>query len=410
MKIVLLSRYFPPEIGTAANLFFELARGLAKKGHDVTVVTGFPWYNLEKVHEKYERKLFMEETMEGVRVIRTRFPAFGPTKLKLALGHITAPLSGLFGGLRVKKPDIILVYSPPLFMALSAWALSLIKRCPFVMGVQDLHPQCYIDQGILKNRLAISVLRAIEKFCYKVSSAITVHSEGNKRYIESRGIDLKKIFILHNWLDTDEMKPLPRHNEFSKKHGLDGRFIVGYAGTLGMSQGLLSVIEAANLLKEKKDIEFFIVGDGIEKEKMIRRSGELGIRNIRFLEMQTKDIYPWVVASCDVGLVTLNKKVKTPVVPSKILSMMAAGRPVLASLPLEGDAPKLIAESGCGICIEAEAPEKLAESVLLLSKDRALCERYGKQGREYVAANLSLKKVLSDIEKLFADIINRGGQ
>lgn len=410
MKIVLLSRYFPPEIGTAANLFFELARGLAKKGHDVSVVTGFPWYNLEKVPEKYKGKLFMEETIEGVMVLRVRFPAFGPTKLKLAIGHIAAPLSSLFGGLKVEKPDILFVYSPPLFMTLSAWVLSFVKRCPFVMGVQDLHPQCYIDQGILKNKAAIAVLRAIERFCYKVSTVITVHSEGNKKYIEGTGILSGKIKVLHNWLDTDEMKPLPRLNEFSKKHGLDDKFIVGYAGTLGMSQGLLSVVEAAGILRNEKNIEFFIVGDGIEKEKMVRRAEDLGIRNIRFLEMQPKDVYPWVVASCDVGLVTLNKSVKTPVVPSKILSMMAAARPVLASMPLEGDAPGIIKESGCGICIEAEEPAKLAEKILMLSKDAQLCEKYARQGRKYVEEHFSLNKVVGDIEKMFADIINKGGQ
>jgi glycosyltransferase involved in cell wall biosynthesis len=410
MNIVLLSRYFPPEIGTAANLFYELAKELSASGNKVTVVTGFPWYNLEEIPSKYNGKIFMRENLEGVDVIRVSFPLFGPKVVKLALGHLTAPVSAFLAGLQVKDQDIVYVYSPPLFMGISAWLLRLFKRAPFVLGVQDLHPQCYIDQGILKNKFSIFILRLIEKFCYKKADAVTVHSQGNKEYMIGRGVNKEKIKVLHNWIDTDELRPLPRINEFSKQHGLNGKFVVGYAGTLGMSQGLLSVVEAARLLKDREDIEFFIIGDGIEKKNMMEKANEYGLKNIRFLMMQTKAVYPLVVASCDVGLVTLNKKVKTPVVPSKILSMMAAQRPVLASMPLDGDAPKLIADSGCGICIGAEEPDLLEEKIRFLADNRDKCEKYGKAGRLYVVKNFSLKKVSEDIANIFADIINRNGR
>ncbi|MFA5097272.1 MAG: glycosyltransferase family 4 protein [Candidatus Margulisiibacteriota bacterium] len=410
MNIVLLSRYFPPEIGTAANLFYELARQLVSLGNRVTVVTGFPWYNLEEIPAKYRGRLFMRESLDGVEVVRVSFPLIGPKKVKLALGHLTAPVSALLAGLMVKNPDIVYVYSPPLFMGISAWLLRLFKRVPFVFGVQDLHPQCYIDQGVLKNKLSIAALRSIERFCYKKAAAITVHSAGNREYIKNRGIDESKIRVLHNWVDTDDLKPLPRINEFSKQHDLNNKFVVGYAGTLGMSQGLLSVIEAARLLKDRKDIEFFIVGDGIEKKNMIEKAREYGLDNIRFLPMQSKAVYPLVVASCDVGLVTLNKKVKTPVVPSKILSMMAAERPVLASMPLEGDAPKLINESECGLCIEAEEPALLAEKLRALADNRDKCLKMARSGRDYVVENFSLKKVAMDILNIFTDIIKDSGR
>lgn len=410
MNIVLLSRYFPPEIGTAANLFFELAKELASSGNRVTVVTSFPWYNLEEVPEKYRGKMFMRENMEGVEVVRVSFPLVGPQKIKLAVGHITAPLASFIGGLFVKRPDIIYVYSPPLFMGLAAWLLRFFKKTPFVFGVQDLHPQCYIDQGILKNKFAIFALRAIEKFCYRKADAITVHSKGNKDYIVGKGIEADKIAVLPNWIDTDEIKPLPRHNDFSREHALDDKFIVGYAGTLGMSQGLLSVIDAADILKHREDIEFFIVGDGIEKKAMEQRKKEKGLNNVRFLGMQTKSVYPYVVASSDVGLVTLNKKVKTPVVPSKILSMMASSRAVLASMPLDGDAPKMIGDSGCGICIGPEDPAGLADKIVFLADNRDICEDHGKRGRAYVVEHFSLKKVAKDINKMFAGIIGKKGR
>lgn len=408
LNILLLSRYFPPEIGTAANLFFELARGLTKNGHKVTVVTNFPWYNLKSVPEKYRGKVYMRENIDGVEVLRLTFPIVGSKNAKLAIGHLTVPFTSFLGGLLTKKPDIIFIYSPPLFMGIAGWLLNLFKGVPFVMGVQDLHPQCYIDQGLLKNKLMIYLLKTLERFCYKRSSLITVHSEGNKEHIVNvKGIDGNKVKVLRNWIDTDEMKPLPRGNTFSRKYNLNKNFVVGYAGTLGMSQGLLSVIDAANILRDRNDIEFFIVGDGIEKQRMIDRVNEYRLKNVRFLEMQPKSVYPYVVASSDVGLVTLNSKVKTPVVPSKILSMMAAGRPVLASLPLNGDAPRLIKEAGCGICIEPENPEELAEKIIYLSENKDICEEFSKQGREYVVENLSLKKVIKDIENIFDGLITK---
>ncbi|MDI6809115.1 MAG: glycosyltransferase family 4 protein [Candidatus Eisenbacteria bacterium] len=406
LNILLLSRYFPPEIGTSANLFFELARGLTSNGHNVTVVTSFPWYNLASIPDKYRGKLYMREDLDGVEVIRLVFPLVGPRNLKLAMGHLTVPLTTFVGGLIAAKPDIVCVYSPPLFMGISAWLLKIFRKTPFIFNVQDLHPQCYIDQGILKNRLGIRILESMERLCYRKAALITVHSSGNKAHIvHAKGIDEKKVKVLHNWIDTDEMKPLPKDNEFQKRYGLDGKFVVGYAGTLGMSQGALTVIEAANILRGRKDIEFFIVGDGIEKQKMEDRVSELGLKNVRFLGMQPKSVYPYVVASWDVGLVTLNSKVKTPVVPSKILGIMAAARPVLASVPLDGDAPKLIEKAGCGICVEPENPEELAGKIVFLAENRDACERFGRNGREYAVKNLSLKTIVKDFENTIDSVL-----
>jgi colanic acid biosynthesis glycosyl transferase WcaI len=406
MRIVLLSRYFPPEIGTAANLFHDLARELSKNGHDVTVVTGIPWYNLKEIPERYAGRSRMSETMDGFRVERFTVKLPGPHKLKLAIGHLTAPLAAIWVGLRIPKADLYFAYSPPIFFGISGFFLKLFKRAPFVLGVQDLHPQCYIDQGVLKNPIAIKILEGIERFCYQKASAVTVHSEGNRDHIVlQKGTDSEKVAVLANWVDTDEIVPMSRKNEFSDEHELNDKFIVGYAGTLGMSQGLIHVVEAAALLRDRTDIEFFIVGDGIEKQAMVDRCTELGLENMRFLPMQPKSVYPTVIAACDVGLVTLNAKVKTPVVPSKILSLMAASRPVLASMPLDGDAPKLIEASGCGVCIGPDSPVELSAAIRKMADDVAGAREFGRQGRDFVVREMSLQKAVRDLQDLFAGIV-----
>lgn len=411
MNILLISRYFPPDIGTAANLFHELAKGLVGNGHNVTVVTGIPWYNLEAVPPQYKGKCCVTESLDGIQVVRTAAPSFGPKILKLIINYHTSTLTALLCGLFQKKPDIMYIYSPPILFGITGWIMSMFKGgVPLILGIQDLHPQAYIDQGKLKNKIVIAAFEALEKFCYRKSTLITVHSQGNKDFIvRKKGIKEDKIHILHNWLDTDEMKPLPRDNDFSRQHNLDGRFIVGYAGTLGMSQGPLSIVEAAHILKDHNDIEFFIVGDGIERAPMEQKAKEYGLSNIRFVGMQPKSVYSQVVAASDVGLVTLNSNVKTPVVPSKILSIMAAARPVLASLPLDGDAPQLIDEAQCGICIGPENPKELADKILFLAKNPETCKEYGAKGREYVVKHFSLDKALQDIEKIFEEALAMKG-
>ncbi len=408
MNILLITRYFYPEIGTAASLFYDLAKSLSGRGHNVGVITGFPWYNLETISPRYSRGFFMKEKLDGFDILRIKYPLMGPRLAKLFIGHIIAPLTSFISGLIQSKPHIVFIYSPPLFMGIAGWLLHIFRGVPFVFGVQDLHPQCYIDQDRLKNPLVIKILESIEKFCYRKSALITVHSEGNREYIvKKKGIEESKVKVLVNWIDTDEIKPFPRENSFSSDHELNDRFVVGYAGTLGLSQGLLSVIEAADILKEHRDIEFFIVGDGVEKENLIEKAKSAKLSNIKFLRMQPKSDYPLILASSDVSLVTLNRKVKTPVVPSKIFSIMAAGRPVLASVPLDGDVPKIIDDAKCGICVEPENPREMAEKILYLSKNRDICRQFGENGRDYVVKNFSIDRAVENVEKIFQEAIDR---
>ncbi len=411
MKILMLPRYFPPEIGAEATLFYELAEGLQKRGNSVKVITNFPWYNLKEIPAKYRKKYFLKEKTGNIDTLRLRLPAFGPKKLRLAQGHITVPFTTLLAGFFTEKPDIIYAYSPPLFMGITGWLLGKIKRAPFVLGVQDLHPQCYIDQGVLKNKVLIWMFRVLEKFCYKHASLITVHSKGNKDYIAGQKvIKESKIIVVPNWVDTDKVLPLSRDNDFSKKYALNNKFTVGYAGTIGMSQGLPGLIEAARLLKNEKDIEIVVVGDGIDKKKMLEKTAEYGLSNVRFLEMQPNSLYPLVLASFDASIVSLNSKVKTPTVPSKILSIMSAGRAIIASVPLNGDAPALIKQAECGLCSDPADIKGFAENILYLFRNRELCRQYGENGRKYILEHYSLKIALETIEELFGFCIASTGK
>ncbi len=402
----MLTRYFPPDIGTSANLFFDLACSLKKNGHDVAVVTGYPWYNLSSVPLQFRKGIFKREVTFGVKVVRVRLPLFRSKKLALAAGHFLSPIALLLGGLRSPKSDVIYVYSPPLLMGLTGRLIAWRMKAIFVLGVQDLHPQAYIDQGILRNRILINIFRSIEKLMYRLSDSITVHSQGNLDYVLGVVPSKNKVVkVVSNWVNSDQVSPLPRFNSFSRELFLDDKFVVGYAGTIGISQGTECIIEAAFSLRGKSDIHFLVVGDGVEKEGLLRKVRDKDLTNISFIEMQPQEKYPNVVATFDLALVTLNPMVKTPVIPSKIISIMAAERPLIASLP-EGDAAALVRLADCGLVIPPADSNELREAIVQLYENKKLRERFGRNGRNYVQANLTSDKAASILHEIFESTIN----
>lgn len=407
MKILLLSAYFPPDTGSASHLFYELGCELVKRGHDVKVVTSFPSYHPTGDLSKYRRKIFMKEDKEGMEVLRIKVPKFPRhTPFARALWQFTLAFLFIFPSLRIKEIDVIIVYSPPLTLGITAWILSRLRKAKFILNVQDLFPQSVIDLGILRNKLLIRFFEAMEKFVYKKANFITVHSEGNKEHVVSKGKEPEKVFVIPNWVDVSFLKPGKKDNEFSKKYNLDGKFIVSFAGVLGYSQDIDIILDSAKKLERYKDIVFVIVGDGVEKPRLIRKAEEMKLKNVRFLPMQPRHVYPQVIQASDVSLATLHSFVKTPVVPSKILSIMAIGKPVISAMDLNGDAPKLIEEAKCGFAILPEDPDLLAEKILELYKNKELRETLGRNGRKYAEENLSLNVCVSKYEELFGRRVN----
>jgi colanic acid biosynthesis glycosyl transferase WcaI len=408
MKILALTKYFPPEIGTASHLFFELCETLVRFGHQVSVITSIPWYNLEEIESRYKSRLFLRENLDGINVIRIANPPLPEGSMKLKAGHIIVPpLFGL-GLLTEEKHDVVIAYSPPLLMGLTAYLYSKVWQVPFIFNAQDLYPQCVIDLGQLRNPSLIWAFERLEAFIYQKAAFITVHSEGNKNFLTAcKGVDESKVRVAHNWVDTDFIQPGPKDNAFAAEHKLSNKFVVSFAGTMGISQGILSVVEAGQYLRNYLEILLLLVGGGVDKEAAVQRSKELGLDNIKFLPMQPREVYPRILDASDVCLVTLRKDIKTPVVPSKILSIMAAGRPVLASIPMEGDAPDLIQEAQAGLCVEPENPESLAAAILDLYSHPERLEAYGKNGRNYAVSHFSREACVSHYEAIFYEAINQ---
>jgi colanic acid biosynthesis glycosyl transferase WcaI len=411
MKILLLTAYFPPDTGSAAHLFYELGRAFVERGHGVTVLTGMPGYHALGPLEKYKGKKRIKEDMEGMEVVRVAMPQL-PRHLMVgrALWQFGGAWALFLAGLGLPKADAAIVYSPPLPLGLTAWGLKKLQGLPFILNVQDLFPQSIIDLRLLRNRWLIRFFEEMERFVYRRANIITVHSEGNREHV-MRKLDkgqAEKVKVIPNWVDVHFIQPGPRMNWFREAHGLGDAFVVSFAGVLGYSQDLDVVLDAARILEDggwSSEILFLIVGDGVERPRLEAKARQMGLNNVRFLPMQPREKYPAVLHASDIGLATLHAEVRTPVVPSKILSIMAAGRPVVAAMNLDGDGPRLIAEARCGLCVPPEDPRALAEAILQLYHDASLREELGRNGRRYVEKYLSLEACVERYEQLLRQVI-----
>lgn len=400
MHILFLTNYFPPEIGSGPHLPFELGETLVQRGHEVTVVTGFPRYNMDVMPREFRYRLWKREQVSGMTVLRINAPNFySGSRLSRKLVQVLAPPVLGARSLLTKKPDIVYTTTPPILMGHAAIHAAKRHGVPSVVNVQDLFPQNMIDLGIVQNKRLISLFESWERTVYKKATAITVMSDGNREFVVNRGAAAEKVHTVFNWVDTNAIQPLERLNPFRQRNDLPyDKFVVGFAGTMGASQDLAVVVDAARRLQSERDIVFLFVGDGTERRRLEAQAD--GLDNVRFLPMQSKATYPFVLASFDACVATLLPTVKTPTVPSKISTIMAAGRPVLAALP-SGDATRLIQDANAGIVVSASDDAAFADAIMRLKSNPNFARACGDSGRRYVESHLGRDVCIDRLESVF---------
>ncbi len=384
MKILLLTPHYPPEVRSVSVLMSQLAEDLARRGHHVTVVAPHPPANMDGAAPPAPRGRRDDGPVRVVRVPVLPFVKVAPSVR--AVTQFTLAASMVWAGAREGRHDAVLVYSPPLTLALAAEVLGRRWRAPFVVSVQDLYPQALIDLGLARSRAVIGVLEWLERRAYRHSAAITVHSAGNRDILVARGIPASKITVVPNWVDLpDAAAP---DSPYRAELGLGRSFVVLFAGVMGYAQDMAVIVEAAEALRDEPEVLFLLVGDGVRRQEAEERVRSRGLPNVRFLPFQPIERYPLLVAAADCCLVTLQPAVNTPVVPSKIAGILASARPVVAALP-PGDARALVEASGGGVCVEPGDAAALAEVLRRFARDPAARRAMGEAGRRYVEAHLS---------------------
>jgi colanic acid biosynthesis glycosyl transferase WcaI len=406
MRILIYSYNYHPEPIGIAPLMTELAEGLVTRGHEVRVVTGMPNYPQRQVYPEYQGKLYCTEERNGVIIQRscvwTR-PKPGLLNRMLLDGSFV--LSSLTQALRGWRPDAILLTVPPLPVSVPAALLGWFYSCPIVLNLQDILPDAAVHVGLLTNPQAIRVFEALEKFAYRSAHTISVITDGFTDNLTAKGVPIEKIRCIPNWVDVKFIRPMPKlDNAFRQAHNLADKFVVMYSGNIALTQGLKTVIRAAAKLSHVPEIVFVIVGEPKALAVLEEACLEHKVENVRLLPFQPREALPEMLAAADMGLVMQKSNVVSFNMPSKIQVLLASGRPIVASVPSTGTAARAIRQSGGGIVVEPEQPDKLAEAILHLHQNPIEAEALGLQGRKYAVLNYSFEQALSRYEELFYQI------
>jgi colanic acid biosynthesis glycosyl transferase WcaI len=405
MRIMFMAQCYAPESVSAAVLITELGTDLAKRGHDVTFVTTTPSYPYGRVFPGYLNRPYQVEWLDGVRVVRT-WSYISPCKAfwPRILHDGTYSASAFYGGLLARKPQVIVNYSPPLPLGLPAWLLSRLWRVPWVLQVNDLYPEAAVAAGVLRNRSAIAFFTAMERFFYRNAAHVSLLSEGFRRNLLAKGVPADKITVIPVWADPDVVRPLPRENAFRKRHGLDGQFVVMYAGNLGFTSSLEEVLQAAELLNGQPDVRFVIVGEGVKKQALEAAAREKALQNVLFLPFQPREAFPEMLAAADLSLVTLNRDSSRTSLPSKTFNIMASGRPILAVTPADSEIARLVQEARCGVNVPPECPEPLAQTILDLQRHADRLPQMGQNGRTELETRFARTRCVDDYEQMLLSL------
>jgi len=402
MKISIHTMYFLPDFGSAPILMNELAGELARRGHDVEVVTTLP----RQRTGGFAGLAYSRRREDGFVVKRMWTNAAPHPAARLAAWNIytAGAMLNLAAG---PKPDVLLLRTPPLQLGVPAFWARALRGSRVLLSVQDIHPDLAIESGILKSAAGVRFAKALEKWVYGLSDRIVVISDGFRDNLLAKGVPGGKMSVIPNWVDTDFLAPMPKDNPVSRKYGLHDKFVLLYSGTISISSNvaLEGILETARLLAGEKDILFVIVGEGLKKESLRARASALGLGNVSFLPFQPYRDLPALLASSDVLLVPLDSEKSHLSVPSKLYNFMAAERPILGLATPESEVAAILRNTGCGPAVRPGRPGEAAEAVLALRRSPEQRRVLAANARAHVTANFAKSKILESYDRLLRSLI-----
>ncbi|MGD0624819.1 MAG: sugar transferase [Thermodesulfobacteriota bacterium] len=383
MHILLIHQAFVPPQGPGSTRHYELVHYLVREGHRVTIVASDLSYLTGK-RAVTQAELGDEEMLDGIRVFRAyTYPGLHRSSFWRVVSFLSFMVTSLFGAMRAGQVDLVMGTSPPIFQAVSAWVFALIRRRPFLFEIRDLWPEFAIDIGVLTNRFLIFLSRWLERFLYAQATHLLVNSPAYRDYVLGKGIAERKITLIPNGVDTRMFQPEARGEQFRREWNLDGKFVVTYAGALGLANDIPSILRAADRLRSNSHIHFLLVGDGKERTHLESTARELGLTNITFAGAQPKTKMPEVLAASDACVATLQAiPMFRTTYPNKVFDYMAAGRPTI--LAIDGVIRKVLEAAAGGIFVLPGNSDAMAAAVLQLADDPSAASRMGASARDFV--------------------------
>jgi glycosyltransferase involved in cell wall biosynthesis len=406
MKLLILTQYYPPEIGAPQNRLHELAVRLKVNDMEVEVLTAMPNYPKMEVFEAYKNGSIKEEVIDGIKVFRSRiYVSHSKGIISRLLNYFSFVYTSYQRGRKLGSYDFLMVESPPLFLGYSAMRLSKKMNAKLIFNVSDLWPESAEKLGIVTNQTLLKLAYNLERKCYEKSHLITGQTNGIVRDILTR-FPNRKVFWLPNGVDVNFYDPTIidpvgfriKHN-FSKE-----QILFFYGGILGHAQGLQIILSSAKKLIEFPMAQFILQGTGPEKEFLENLKKELKITNVHFLPPVPKAEMPGILKEIDVALVPLRKlDLFQGAIPSKVFEALAMEVPLL--LGVDGEARKhFIEKADAGLFFEPENEEDLVRQIKYLLENQVEIARMGVNGRKYVMENFNRNKIANDFYNQLIEI------
>lgn len=418
MRLLVMCPHFAPDTAPTGEVMTSIATELVARGHELHVVTSLPWYQHHRVEPGWTGKVVRHEDTDWGRITRVHpFPTdkrniparaagfAGFTVLSTALG---------LAGRRGARPDAVLAMSPPLTLGSAGWMAARRWGVPFVFNIQDVFPDVAVELGAITNPRVIQLASWLERWSYRRSDAVTVLSDDLRDNLVAkiRGTvpDADdRIRVIPNFVDTARITPRdPDTGTYRAEHGLTGKRVVMYAGNVGFSQSLDLLLEAARAFEERPDLAdvvFVVNGGGSARPELEEKAA--GLDNVVFVDFQPKERLPEVLAAAEIHVVPLRRGLARSSVPSKTYSILAAGRPVVASVDEGTEVARVVEEAGAGLAVPPDDPAAFTKALVTLVDDPAAAQVMGRAGREFVEAWASPAAIAERYEALFEELRSR---
>ncbi len=390
MKILFLTDNFPPEVNAPATRTYEHCKEWVKLGAEVTVITCFPNFPQGKVYEGYKNKWKQVEWIDGIKVIRVwSYMVANKGFLKRTLDYISYAVNAFIAGLSIET-DLIIATSPQFFTAIAGRKLAFWKKVPWLMEVRDLWPESIKNVDAINDNIVIKYLEWEELKCYKKAKGIVTVTDKFKEVITAKGIPKDKIHVVKNGANFDLFRAKGKDQALLKKLGIENKFIIGYIGTHGMAHKLDFILNVASNIKDN-DIHFIFIGDGAEKEDLIKLSKNLKLQNVTFLDPVKKKEVVDYLSIIDIALIPLKKsELFKTVIPSKIFESAAMQKPIL--LGVDGESRSIIEKYHAGLYFQPENENDFLEKLSLLKNNKPLYKKC-QNGCEQLAVDFDRKKL-----------------
>ena len=411
MKLAVICPHFAPDTAPTGEVMTRLVLELADRGHELHVVTALPWYVHHRVEPAWRGRVVRREATQWGSITRVNpFPTDKRSIPQRAAAF--AAFSALAGvaGLRGGRVDAVLAMSPPLTLGLTGWGMGIVRRGPLVFNVQDVFPDAAVDVGAITNPRLISLARWLERVTYQRAAAVTVLSEDLRDNLTAKVAPNQrgKIRVIPNFVDTVAIAPRDPATRYRTELGIGAdQTVVLYAGNVGFSQSLELLVGAAVELRDDHSVVFLINGGGSALESIKAQVAGAALTNVRFAPYQPKDRLAEVLATGDIHLVALKAGLARSSVPSKSYSILAAGRPLLASIDPDTEVTRIVDQAGCGVAVLPDDQRAFTAALQRLLADPVERRAMGQCGRAWVEGWASPAAVAEAYEALFVELGER---